>query len=160
SGMKPSLGRVPGGGPNPPGWLDLSTNGPMAVRINDVAVALATVVGPDPTDLRALPRPEANWLASLDNPHVPVQVTWAPTLGYATVDAEVMALCEKAVATLETLGAEITTVDTVFDHDPVDDFLTLTGACNLRTLRPLMDHPRWGEADPILRSIAEAATHT
>ena len=36
SGMKPSLGRVPGGGPNPPGWLDLSTNGPMARRIADV----------------------------------------------------------------------------------------------------------------------------
>ena len=35
------------------------------------------------------PRPEASWLAALDDPHVPVQVAWAPTLGYATVDAEV-----------------------------------------------------------------------
>ncbi len=33
SGMKPSLGRVPAGGPTPPGWIDLSTNGPMARRI-------------------------------------------------------------------------------------------------------------------------------
>ena len=73
SGMKPSLGRVPAGGPNPPGWIDLSTNGPMARRIADVARALDVAVGPDPTDLRALPRPEASWLAALDDPHVPVR---------------------------------------------------------------------------------------
>ena len=72
SGMKPSLGRVPAGGPNPPGWIDLSTNGPMARRIADVTRALDVAVGPDPTDLRALPRPEASWLAALDDPHVPV----------------------------------------------------------------------------------------
>jgi aspartyl-tRNA(Asn)/glutamyl-tRNA(Gln) amidotransferase subunit A len=160
SGMKPSLGRISGGGQHPPGWLDLSTSGPMACRIADITTVLDTTVGPDPTDLRALPRPEASWLAALDNPHVPVHVTWAPTLGYATVDTEVMARCEAAVATLESLGAEVTTVDTVFDHDPVGDFLTLTGACNLRTLRPLMNHPRWGDADPVLRSIAEAAAFT
>jgi aspartyl-tRNA(Asn)/glutamyl-tRNA(Gln) amidotransferase subunit A len=160
SGMKPSLGRVPAGGPTAPGWLDLSTSGPMARRIADVTTALDTVVGPDPTDLRALPRPEASWLAALDHAHVPVQVVWAPTLGYATVDAEVLALCEQAVATLESLGAEVTTIDTVFDADPVDDFLTLMGACQLRTMRPLMGHPRWEESDPILRAIIDAAERT
>jgi Asp-tRNA(Asn)/Glu-tRNA(Gln) amidotransferase A subunit family amidase len=160
SGMKPSLGRVAAGGPHPPGWLDLSTSGPMARHIADVTTALDAVVGPDPTDLRALPRPEANWLAALDHAHVPVQVVWAPTLGYATVDAEVMAICERAVATLESLGAEVTTVDSVFDADPVDDFLTLMGACQLRTMRPLMDHPRWGESDPVLRMIIDAAEST
>src|SRR5581483_7130848 len=101
SGMKPSLGRISGGGPQPPGWLDLSTSGPMAHRIADITTALDTTVGPDPTDLRALPRAEASWLAAHDNPHVPVHVAWAPTLGYATVDAEVMARCEAAVAILE-----------------------------------------------------------
>jgi aspartyl-tRNA(Asn)/glutamyl-tRNA(Gln) amidotransferase subunit A len=160
SGMKPSLGRVPAGGPTAPGWLDLSTSGPMARRIADVTTALDTVVGPDPTDLRALPRPEASWLAALDHAHVPVQVLWAPTLGYATVDAEVLALCERAVSTLESLGAEVTTIDTVFETDPVDDFLALMGACQLRTMRPLMDHPRWEESDPILRAIIEQAAST
>ncbi len=160
SGMKPSLGRVPGGGPTAPGWLDLSTSGPMARRIADITTALDTVVGPDPTDLRSLPRPEASWLAALDHPHVPVHVTWSPTLGYATVDAEVLALCQAAVATLESLGAEVTTLDTVFDINPVGDFLTLMGACQLRTMRPLMSHPRWEESDPILRSIIEAAGTT
>jgi aspartyl-tRNA(Asn)/glutamyl-tRNA(Gln) amidotransferase subunit A len=160
SGMKPSLGRVPGGGAAPPGWLDLSTNGPMARRIADVTWALDVAVGPDPTDLRALPRPEASWLAALEDPHVPVKVIWAPTLGYATVDAEVLALCERAVGVLESLGAEVTVVETVFDADPVDDFLTLMGACQLRTMRPFMGHARWEDVDPILRLIVDSAEST
>src|SRR5690606_15337620 len=53
TGMKPSLGRVPAGGPDAPGWGDLSTKGPMARRIRDVTLALDAVVGPDPTDLRS-----------------------------------------------------------------------------------------------------------
>jgi Asp-tRNA(Asn)/Glu-tRNA(Gln) amidotransferase A subunit family amidase len=160
SGMKPSLGRVPGGGTAPPGWLDLSTSGPMARRIADITTALDVAVGPDPTDLRALPRPEASWLAALEDPHVPVRVTWAPTLGYATVDAEVMAACTRAVEVLESLGAEVTTLDTVFDTDPVGDFLTLMGACQLRTMRPYMDHPRWEEVDPVLRLVVDSAQST
>ena len=160
SGMKPSLGRVPSGGPNPPGWPDLSTNGPMARRIADVALALDVAVGPDPSDLRSLPRPEANWLAALDDAHVPVRIAYAPTLGYATVDAEVAAACERAVGVLESLGADVVVLDSVFDDDPVGDFLTVTGAATLRTLRPFMGHPRWEEVHPVLRHYVEAAQAT
>ena len=160
SGMKPSLGRVPGGGPNPPGWLDLSTNGPMARRIADVVTALDVAVGPDPSDLRSLPRPEASWLAAIEDPHVPVRVIWAPTLGYADVDAEVLAICRRAVEVLASLGAEVIEVETVFDTDPVGDFLTVMGVCQLRTMRPFMGHPRWEEIDPVLRAIVDAAQTT
>jgi aspartyl-tRNA(Asn)/glutamyl-tRNA(Gln) amidotransferase subunit A len=160
SGMKPSLGRIPGGGPVGPGWLDLSTNGPMARRIADVVTALEVSVGPDPSDLRALPRPEASWLAAIEDPHVPVQVAWAPTLGYAEVDTEVLEICTRAVGVLESLGAEVNVVDTVFETDPVDDFLTLMSVCQLRTMRPFMDHPRWEEIDPFLRAIVDAAQST
>jgi len=160
SGMKPSLGRVSVGGVTPPSWLDLSTNGPMARRITDVVTALDVAVGPDPTDLRALPRPEASWLAALEDPHVPVRVAWAPNLGYGTVDREVLAACEQAVGVLESLGAEVTTIDTVFDSDPISDWLTMVGVCQLRTLQPFFDHPRWEEVDPVLRAIVDAAQGT
>lgn len=160
SGMKPSLGRVPGGGATPPGWLGLSTGGPMARRIADVARALDVTVGPDPTDLQSLPRPEASWMAALDDPHVPVRVAYAPTLGYATVDAEVALACANAVAVLESLGAEVTVLDTVFDSDPVSDFLTYTAVANLRTLRPYMGHPRWEEVHPVLRHFVDVAQAT
>ncbi|MGH9008192.1 MAG: amidase, partial [Acidimicrobiales bacterium] len=65
SGVKASMGRVPSGGPEPPGWPGLSAKGPMAHRIADAALALDVVVAPEPTDLRSLPRPEASWVAAV-----------------------------------------------------------------------------------------------
>ena len=92
--------------------------------------------------------------------HVPVRVAYAPTLGYATVDTEVAEVCARAVSVLESLGADVVVVDSVFDADPVRDFLTFTGACTLRTLRPFWDHPRWDEVDPMLRHLTDAAQAT
>ena len=74
SGFKPSFGRVPAGGPSPPGWLHLSSKGPMARRIADVALALDAVVGPEQDDLTSLPRPEASWLDAVADPRLPARV--------------------------------------------------------------------------------------
>lgn len=154
SGMKPSLGRVPVDGL---GWLDLSSKGPIARRIEDVATALDVVVGPDPTDLRSLPRPEANWRDAVRDPRVPARVAWSPTLGYAEVDAEVLAVCERALGTLESLGAEVTEAGPVFDADPIRDWLTIVGVCTLRTVAPREGGPGWGRMDPVLASVVESA---
>jgi Asp-tRNA(Asn)/Glu-tRNA(Gln) amidotransferase A subunit family amidase len=157
SGVKPSHGRVPNGGGEPPGWLDLSTNGPMARRIADIVTALDVVVGPEPTDLSSLPRPEANWRAVLAEPHVPARVAWSPNLGYAPVDPDVAAACERALGVLESLGAEVVEVDAVFDVDPVADWLTLVGVCMLRSLDPYRDDPDWTAVDPMLRYVVDSA---
>ena len=53
-----------------------------------------------------------------------------------------------------------TVLDSVFDVDPGGDFVTFTGACHLRTLRPLMGHPRWEEVDPVLRHFVERGQST
>jgi aspartyl-tRNA(Asn)/glutamyl-tRNA(Gln) amidotransferase subunit A len=81
-------------------------------------------------------------------------------LRYAEADAEVLDICRRAVGVLESLGAEVTEVSTVFDSDPVGDFLTLMGVCQLRTMRPFMGHPRWGDVDPVLRAIVDASQAT
>ena len=157
SGFKPSLGRVPSGGPEAPDWHHLSTRGPMARHVEDVIAVLDLAVGPDPTDLRALPRPEASWPAAGRDPGVPVKVAWSPTLGYARVDDEVLRHCERALAVLESLGAEIVEVDTVFDEDPIGDWLTLAVTYNARTLAPLRDGPVWDRIDPLLKLQVEWA---
>jgi aspartyl-tRNA(Asn)/glutamyl-tRNA(Gln) amidotransferase subunit A len=157
SGMKPSLGRVPGGGARPPGWGDLSTKGPMALRIRDVTLALDTVVGPEPTDLRSLPMPEASWTRSLAELHPPRRVGWAPTLGYARLDAEVRAICEAAVRQLEERGSEVVEVDPVFDEDPVRDWFVLAMAGNLRALGQLHGSDAWSALDPMHATMLEWA---
>lgn len=160
SSMKPSLGRVPSGGPSAPDWQNLSTKGPMALRMSDVVTALDCVVGPDPSDLRSLPRPEASWIATLDDPRPPRRVAWSPTLGYADVDAEVLAVCERAVEVLASLGTEVVQVDTVFDSDPVDHWLTLSGVYNLRTHTGLDATSDREQIDPVLAMVMEGAATT
>ncbi len=157
SGHKPSLGRVPGGGAQPPGWPMLSTRGPLARRIRDVALALDVVVGPEPTDLDALPLPEASWSRSLAEVNPPHRVVWSPTLGYAKVDPEVLSICERAVERLAALGTEVIEVDRVFDHDPIDDWLTLVGVYCLREMDGFRDDPVWAKIDPGLVAVMEWA---
>jgi Asp-tRNA(Asn)/Glu-tRNA(Gln) amidotransferase A subunit family amidase len=147
SGMKPSLGRVPVGGPRPPGWADLSTRGPMARTVRDITLALDAVVGPEPTDLRSLPMPDASWTRSLAELHAPRKVGWSLTLGYAEVDAEVRAVCEAALRTLEGLGTEVVDVDPVFDEDPGLPWMTLAMAGNERALGHLRGSDAWARLD-------------
>jgi Asp-tRNA(Asn)/Glu-tRNA(Gln) amidotransferase A subunit family amidase len=153
SGMKPSLGRVPTG----PGWPGLSTNGVMARRIRDVTLALDAVVGPEPTDLTALPMPEASWSRSLAELHPPRKVGWSPTLGYAKVDGEILAICEKAVQRLEDLGTEVVMVDSVWPEDPIRHWLTLVGTYTLRVLDDYRGTDRWSSIDPGLVALVEWA---
>ncbi len=153
SGFKPSHNRVPSGGPRAAGWLGLSTTGVLGRTIDDVVVALAAVVGPEPTDLEALPRPEASWLDALVDPRVPARVAWSPALGYTEVDRSVMEVAERVVGALDALGAEVVEVDTVFAEDPLDDWLAIVDTCLLRTLEPY--EAQWGSVTRVLVSLAE-----
>ncbi len=156
SSLKCSLGRVPAGGVGPPGWADLSSKGLMTRTIRDQILALDSVIGPEPTDLRALPMPDESWLDAVQELHVPRKVLWSPTLGYATVDPEILAVCEAAIAKLEARGTEVVRIDDVFDEDPGLDWLVLSLAANLRTIEeadPAGD--RWDQLDPALASMLE-----
>ena len=155
SGLKPSFGRVPVGGPTPPGWLSLSAKGPMARRIADVALALDAVVGPEQDDLGSLPRPEASWLDAVVDPKLPTVVGWSPTLGYAPVDAEVRRVCERALSALEGLGVEVVELPNVFEADPVRSWLDVVAACHARDLASMREHPRYGELHAELRRTAD-----
>lgn len=158
SGMMPSLGRVPAGGTEPPGWYQLSSKGPMARCISDIAFVLDAVIGPDPADLRSLPMPESSWAAATVDPTVPLRVGWSPTLGYAPVDHEVRSLCEAAVATMADLGADVVEVDTVFPEDPVVSWMTLACTYLLHALERFRGTDGWERVDPGVRAVAEWAS--
>lgn len=160
TGVKPSLGRVPMGGAEPPGWHHLSTRGPMARRLVDVLHALDVAVGPDPTDLTSLPRPEASWPAAGLDPRVPARVGWSATLGYAPLDDEVRTLCERTVRKLESSGVEVVQIDSVFDSDPVDQWLTMALAYNVRTLARFRGTPVWSRVEPLLAMQVDHAADT
>ncbi len=156
SGMKASLGRVPVGGAKPPGWGDLSTKGPMARRIRDITLALDAVVGPDPTDLRSLPSPAMAWSGALEHGEPPARVGWSPTLGYALVDAEVLAACEAVLARLESLGTEVVLVDPVFHGDPAMSWIQMAMTGNERALGHLRGTADWDRLDAGHRRLIDA----
>jgi len=142
SGFKPSLGRVPHGGTEPPAWHHLDSRGPMARTTRSIAVALDAVIGPDPTDLRSLPLPESSWAAAAAQPGLPIRIGWSPTLGYAPVDSEVLDICTSAVKAISGLGVEIEEVETVFGEDPIFKWLSLTNAYDRRTLSSVVEDRR------------------
>jgi Asp-tRNA(Asn)/Glu-tRNA(Gln) amidotransferase A subunit family amidase len=152
--LKPSLGRVPAGGPIPPGWADLSSKGVLAHTAADTALALDAVIGPEPTDLRSLPMPERPWSASMQDIGAPQRVVWSPTLGYARVDDEIAAVCQAAVDALAARGTEVIRVDDVFAADPGLEWLQLSVVANLRTIQAAdPDGSRWGDLDPDLAGM-------
>ena len=154
-GFKPSMGRIPMGGPQPPAWPDLSVKGVLARSVRDTTFVLDTVVAPDPSDLCSLPMPEQSWLDGLADLRLPHRVVWSPTLGYAPLDDEIRRCCEAAIDTIEAAGVEVVHVDDVFEQDPVGSFLALSGTANLRTMSAHRDRPEWDLVDPELRGVLE-----
>lgn len=161
AGVKPSLGRVPDGGTEPPGWLDLSSKGVLGRTVADVVEALDVAVGPEPADLRSLPGTEERWrdrLADqgLANAVVAKRVAWSPTLGYGKVDRAVLDACERAVARLADLGAEVTVVESVFAEDPFESWGRITQACNYRSVGHVLGTADAGRLTDGLRRSTEA----
>ena len=152
-GFKPSLGRVPDGGPTPVDWHHLTTRGVLTRTVPELLTVLDVIVGPDATDLRSLPSPAEPWSVSVARRDLPRRVGWSPTLGYADVDPGIVAACEAAVRRLADDGIEIIELPTVFDTDPVGPWITLVANYQKRSVagRDLE------MMDPTVRSYIEMA---
>ena len=155
SGIKTTQGRVPNGGPNPPGSGLLSVKGPMAVHIDDVVFALDMAVGPHPTDPFSLPRSGAPWYDAMAPKRLPSSVAWSPTLGYATVDPEIATICQAAVDRLADEGTAVTVVDEVWNTDPVGPWITMWVASRARTQGHLVGTPDFERITPSLQQQIE-----
>lgn len=112
-GFKPSGGRVPAHPPTP--YATLASLGPISRTVEDAARMLAVIGEPDARDWGALPHDPVRYHAALERPLAGLRLAWSPTLGYARVDEEVRALCEQAALALTGLGAQVQTVDEVFE---------------------------------------------
>jgi aspartyl-tRNA(Asn)/glutamyl-tRNA(Gln) amidotransferase subunit A len=163
TGFKPSLGRVPDGGPQPVDWHHLTSRGVLVRDAADVVAVHDVIIGPHPTDLRSLPAPVRPWADAVAGQELPRRIGWCPTLGYAEVDPEVEDTCHRAVLLLEAAGVEVVPMPTLFDEDPVRAWITLVAAYNARTLAPFADRLHDAELDPTTRfflTVADTLTAT
>ena len=107
-GFRPTPGRVPAY-PDRNAWNPLSTLGPMARTVDDVALLLSVMAGPDMRCPISLEDAGTVFDVPLAREWKGARIGWSPDLGgLYDIDPEVVAVCEKALATFTDLGAEMT----------------------------------------------------
>jgi aspartyl-tRNA(Asn)/glutamyl-tRNA(Gln) amidotransferase subunit A len=117
SGIKTSQGRIPNGGKLPPGSGLLTVKGPMARTTLETALALDLTVGDLATDLFAQVDKADGWLEGVQRSSLPDSIVWSPTMGFATVDKEIMAHSEVAISKLAAAGVTIIENDDIWETD-------------------------------------------
>ena len=150
SGIKTSQGRIPIGGKTPPGSGLLTVKGPMANTTKDNTLALDSTVGPHPTDIFSLEEENTDWFEQL-NDDLPKTAIWSATMGFSTVDKEVLAACEKAINSLADAGVEIIEKEDIWEENPVDAWMIFWAAACARRQQHLIGTEEYEKIDPLLR---------
>jgi amidase len=103
-GFRPSPGRVPSW-PSELSREDLAVDGPMARTVEDAALLLSAMAGPDDRVPISLPEPGATFAPPLESDLGTLRVAWAPDCaGTMPVDARVSEVIGAARTTFEALG--------------------------------------------------------
>src|SRR3712207_9335287 len=92
-GFRPSPGRVPSW-PDPAPWLSLTVDGPMARTVEDAALMLSAVAGPDARCPLSVSEPGSLLLRSLERDFGVVRVAWSRDLGGLPLDPRGTAVLE------------------------------------------------------------------
>jgi len=151
-GIKPSYGRVPAYPASPFGVL--AHQGPLTRSIDDAALMLSVIGGPDMRDATAWNVPAPDYTAGLDQGVRGLRVAWSPRLGYVkTLDAEAEAAAAKAARVFEELGAHVEEIDPGF-AEPIDILSAIWYGVSASIVNAVPEARR-GEMDPGLRAMAE-----
>jgi amidase len=102
-GFRASPGRVPIW-PNPVAWYPISVQGPMARTVQDAALMLSAIAGPDPRSPIAIAEPGSVFSESLERDFKGVKIAWSKNLGDLPVDPRVTQVLENQQCVLHDLG--------------------------------------------------------
>jgi len=105
-GLRPSPGRVPVY-PAQLAWSGLAVLGPMARTVEDAALLLSAMAGPDPRSPISIREAGERFAAPLGRDFEGVRVAWSPKLGELPVDARVTAVLEAKRPVFEALGCAL-----------------------------------------------------
>jgi aspartyl-tRNA(Asn)/glutamyl-tRNA(Gln) amidotransferase subunit A len=111
AGLKPTLGRVSRRGVIPLAW-SFDTVGPMARTVEDLALLLNVVAGPDPADEWCSARPAEDFARDLERGVEGLRLGLPRPLLYEGLEPAVAASVEEAIRGLERLGARLVPLET------------------------------------------------
>jgi aspartyl-tRNA(Asn)/glutamyl-tRNA(Gln) amidotransferase subunit A len=114
-GMKPSFGRVPAYPgcrdsryPGMSSWESIEHLGPMTRTVEDSALLLSVIAGPDGRDRHSLPSADFDWMDVVRQPLGKLRIAYTPDFGFSKVDREVRELTARAAQVFaDDLGCEL-----------------------------------------------------
>jgi amidase len=86
------------------GWFTFGVQGPMARTIQDVALMLSVIAGPDPRSPISIQEDGRIFLTSLEHDFTGARIAWSPDLGELPVDPRVTAVLEAQRPIFKELG--------------------------------------------------------
>ena len=105
-GFRPSLGRVPAW-PRYVGWFTIDVEGPLARTVQDTALMLSAIAGPDARSPIAISEPGRLFSQPLERDFKGVRVAWSRDLGGLPVDPRVTKVIEGQRQVFENLGCRL-----------------------------------------------------
>ena len=105
-GLRPSLGRVPVW-PSESPWTGFSVQGPMARTVEDVALLLSVIAGPDPRAPQAIAESGERFREPLHRDFRGVRIAWSRDLGGLPIDKRIAAVVASQRPAFEALGCVI-----------------------------------------------------
>ena len=102
-GLRPSAGRVPNW-PSFSGWFHMAVAGPMARTVQDVALMLSAIAGPDARAPISLQDAGPVFSRSLERDFTGARIAWSADLGGLPVEPEVTQVMETQRKTFTDLG--------------------------------------------------------
>jgi amidase len=105
-GLRPAPGRVPTW-PSYVEWFTIPVEGPMARSVQDTALMLSAIAGPDPRSPIAINAPGSLFAQPLERKFKGVCVAWSRDLGGLPVDPQVTGVIEAQRPVFENLGCRI-----------------------------------------------------
>jgi amidase len=152
-GLRPAAGRVPSW-PSFNAWYPLSVLGPMGRTVEDVALLLSVLAGPDPRAPISIAEPGSVFAGTLERDFRGLRVAWSKDLGGLPVDARVSQALEPGRDALAGLGIEV--VEATPDLSDADEVFRVLRAYNFElTHGQLLDTRRAELKDTVVWNIEE-----
>ena len=126
-GLRPSAGRVPNW-PSVSAWFHLAVVGPMARTVQDVALTMSAIAGPDPRAPISLQDPGQLFARSLERDFNGTRIAWSPDLGGLPVEPEVTRAMQAQRQTFADLGCIVE--DATPDLRDADEIFSVMRAWN------------------------------
>lgn len=146
-GFKPTFGVVPVH-PHPPP-LTLWHQGPISRTVADAALMLNVISRPDHRDFYAAPYLGQDFRQDLDAGVHGLRIGYSRTLGYARVDADVLARVDEALNVFARLGAVVEEVDLTL-RDPIEIMQPLWSVALAIAVQPMTPAQRGQVEAPLL----------